>query len=188
LPFYTSPLQNEIGAYFTYRRWWVKPSVIARYGWGSRTAVRERQNYITPLRLRAPGTTQTTTTEAISDFSIAASLRHDFYKLNILGDRSVFRFTPQLTFTAGTQNYGLNESSNTYATPKGSNNPVVLRSEDQYLDQSTSFQPLSLSAFLKTELSYRKFFIQPQVGFHYFFPATDKHFTSALLLNVGFVF
>ena len=27
LPFYTSPLQNELYAYFTYRKWWVKPMV-----------------------------------------------------------------------------------------------------------------------------------------------------------------
>jgi hypothetical protein len=187
LPFYTSPLQNELGAYFTYRRWWAKPSLTARYGWGNRTNVQEQQTYITRLRLRLPGTTQTTATESIYDLSIAASLRHDFYKLNILGDRSVFRFTPQLTFAAGTQNYGLNESSNTYALNRGNNNPIVLRSKEQYLDQSLKFQPLSLSAFLKTELSYHKFFLQPQIGFHYFFPATDKHFTSAVLLNMGFV-
>ena len=38
LTFYTSPLQNELFGYFSYRKWWVRPSVAVSYGWGSRSA------------------------------------------------------------------------------------------------------------------------------------------------------
>ncbi|MBK8951543.1 MAG: hypothetical protein IPM85_03610 [Chitinophagaceae bacterium] len=32
--FYTTPIQNEFNAYFTYRKWWLRPSVSLSYGWG----------------------------------------------------------------------------------------------------------------------------------------------------------
>ncbi|MDB5196596.1 MAG: hypothetical protein JWP88_967, partial [Flaviaesturariibacter sp.] len=188
LSFYTSPLQNELGAYFTYRKWWIKPSVTARYGWGSRSAVQERQEYITSLRLRPYGFTRVSSTESISDFSVAASLRHDFYKLDIVGKRTVLRVTPQVNFTAGTQNFGLNQSSDTYGTIRSSNNPVLFNSAESYLDSKLYFQPLAAAVFLKTELTVGKAFIQPQVAFNYYFPATDKHFSSIITVNAGFIF
>jgi hypothetical protein len=188
LSFYTSPLENEIGAYFTYRKWWFKPSVVARYGWGSRSAVEEREEQLTSLRLRPYGFTRVSTTENIADFTIAASVRHDFYWLDLLGNKSVLRVTPQLSFASGTQKFGLNESSNTYVTPQGSNNAILYKSEGNYLDGQLYFQPISAAAYLKTELSFGRFFLQPQVSASYYFPATDKHFTASVLFNTGFIF
>ncbi|MDB5251416.1 MAG: hypothetical protein JWP27_585 [Flaviaesturariibacter sp.] len=188
LPFYTSPLDNEISAYFTYRRWWLKPSVVSRYGWGSRSAVAQREEQITSLRLRPYGFTRINTTENIADFSIAASVRHDFYWLDILGAKSVLRVTPQLSFASGTQKFGLNEFSDTYVTPQGSNSALLYKSEDNYLDGQLYFQPISAAAYLKTELSFGRFFVQPQVSASYYFPATEKHFTTSVQVNTGFIF
>lgn len=188
LPFYTSPLQNELGGYFTYRKWWVKPSLVARYGWGNRTSEKQRETYITSLRLRPYGFTRINSKESISDFAISLSARHDFYWLNAFGNRSLFRVSPQLSFTSGTQKFGLNESSNTYGTLRRRNTTVLYRARNNYLDSRLFFQPISAAAFIKTELSFGKFFIQPQVAFNYFFPATDKHFSSLFTLNMGVIF
>jgi hypothetical protein len=188
LPFYTSPLLNEISAYFTYRKWWFKPSVIAAYGWGSRKEYDEREAYITSLRLRPNGYTRINTEETISDFSLSFSVRHDFYKLAPLGAKSFFRFTPQISFTSGTQKFGFNQSSNTYGTRRVSNQSELYSSESNYLDDQLYFQPISAGVALKTELSYGKFFIQPQVAASYYFPATDKHFSSAFIVNLGLIF
>ncbi|HEX6335171.1 MAG TPA: hypothetical protein VFZ78_13150, partial [Flavisolibacter sp.] len=57
LPFYTSPLKNELYAYFTYRDFWVRPSVSVSYGWGSRTDYAQREEYINSLLLRPSGYT-----------------------------------------------------------------------------------------------------------------------------------
>src|SRR5689334_11299389 len=51
LPFYTSPLKNEVYAYFVYKKCWIKPSIALSYGWGARSDFEERQDYITSLRL-----------------------------------------------------------------------------------------------------------------------------------------
>ena len=51
LPFYTTPLQNELYAYFTYRKLWIKPTIAASYGWGSRSDYLKRESIIEDLRL-----------------------------------------------------------------------------------------------------------------------------------------
>jgi hypothetical protein len=188
LPFYTSPLLNEVSTYFTWRRSWFKPSVIASYGWGTRSEYQQREEYITSLRLRPKGFTRIDTKESVSDFSVATSVRHDFYKLNPLGPRTFARITPQITFTSGTQKFGFNQTSNTYGTTRTSNRSELYSSENNYLDDQLYFQPISVAAFIKTELSYGKCYLQPQLVFSYYFPATDKHFASAFTLNGGVIF
>ena len=55
LPFYTTPLKNDIYAYFTYRKWWIRPMLALSYGWGSRTDFEQREILIQDLRLRRGG-------------------------------------------------------------------------------------------------------------------------------------
>ena len=188
LPFYTTPLQNELYAYFTYRKWWLRPSISASYGWGSRTDYEEREELLTDLRLRRRGFTYINTTESISDFSVTASLRHDFYWLDIFGKKDFIRFTPQLAFTSGTQKFGFNQSSNTYATILRTGNNVLYNADNVYLDDQIKFQPLSLSFYLRSEYSLGKFFIQPQAIFDYYFPASTKNFNAVFSVNAGLIF
>jgi hypothetical protein len=189
LPFYTSPLKNEMNAYFTYKRWWVKPSITASYGWGSRSDYEEREEYITFLRLRPRGYTQINTEEHVNDFSVAASVRHDFYWLDVLGRDYVVRLTPQLMFVSGTQRFGFNQTSSTsYTLTKGNGKRVLFDSENVYLDDNVTFQPLSLTAYLKSELSIGKFFIQPQIALDYYLPARENNLSTGFLLNAGLIF
>lgn len=189
LPFYTSPLKNELNAYFTYKRWWVKPTVSASYGWGSRSDYQKREEYITSLRLRPTGYTQINTHESINDFSLTASARHDFYWLDFLGKGYVFRLTPQLMFVSGTQKFGFNQTSSTsYTLTKGNGKRVLINSDNVYLDDNVTFQPLSLTAYLKSELSIGKFFVQPQLALDYYIPAKENNLNAGFLLNAGLIF
>lgn len=188
LPFYTSPLKNEASVYFLYKDSWFKPAISASYGWGSRNDVEEREEYITSLRLRPNGWTRTDSRESISDFSVMASVRHDFYWLRVAGDRSAFKLSPQILFTSGTQRFGFNQTSNTYSGSKFGGVNILTNSENIYLDDQLFFQPLSLAAMLKAELSLGKFYVQPQAVIDYYFPASEKNVTTILSLNTGFVF
>jgi hypothetical protein len=187
LPFYTTPLLNEVGAYFTWKRWWVRPALLLSYGWGSRSAVDEREAYIISLRLRPDGFTRINTNESVTDFSVAASLRHDFYWLNVGPRQSALRLTPQLVFTAGTQKFGLNQNANTYGTVRATNLNELVATENQYLDDQLYFQPLSLTATLKLEWSWKWFLLQPQYVANYYFPGSQG-FLHIFRMNVGFVF
>lgn len=188
LTFYTSPLQNEAAAYFTWRKWGIRPSVSLSYGWGSRKAYEEREEYITSLRLRPNGYTRVDTEESISDFSLSASLRKDFYWLDVIGRNNAMRLTPQVVFTSGTQKFGFNQSSKTYGYTRRNGSSELYSSENFYLDDQLYFQPISLAGVLKAEASFGKFFIQPQVSVDYYFPATDKKFNTIVNMNLGFIF
>jgi hypothetical protein len=188
LPFYTTPLKNDLYSYFTYRGFWLKPSIAASYGWGSRSAYEERQEYITSLRLNTRGYTRINTRESVNDFNLIASVRHDFYWLNVLGKRDYARITPQIVFTSGTQKFGFNQTSSSYATLPRTGANVLYSTDNIALDDQLLFQPLSLSTYLKAEYSKGKFFFQPQLIFDYYFPATEKNLTTAFVVNAGVIF
>jgi hypothetical protein len=188
LSFYTTPLQNEVYAYFTYRKWWIRPTVALSYGWGSRTDYMERETLIQDLRLLRSGVIRINSKESISDFSLITSVRHDFYWLGLLSYKDHLRFTPQLSFISGTQKFGFNQSANTYATTIRTNSNILYNSENVYLDDQLDFQPLSLTMFLRGEYSFGKFFVQPQLVLDYYFPAADKNFSTLFSCNVGFIF
>ena len=188
LDFYTTPLQNELFAYFTYRKWWIRPTVALSYGWGNRTDYMERETLIQDLRLRRSGVTRINSTESISDFSLITSVRHDFYWLGVFSYKDHFRISPQLSFISGTQKFGFNQSANTYATLVRTGANVLYNSEDFYLDDQLNFQPLSLTMFLRGEYSFGKFFVQPQLILDYYFPTSQDNFSTLFSVNVGFIF
>jgi len=188
LSFYTTPIQNELYAYFTYRKWWLRPMLALSYGWGSRSDYEAREVLLQDLRLRRRGFTYINTEEKVSDFSLMASVRHDFYWLDVFTYHDHIRVTPQLTFTSGTQKFGFNQSSTTYATGIRNSSNVLYNTDNFYLDDELKFQPLSLTLFLRSEYTLGKFFIQPQLAFDYFFPASTKQFNTLFSVNAGFMF
>jgi hypothetical protein len=117
-----------------------------------------------------------------------ASVRHDFYWLDVFTYNDHIRITPQLLFTSGTQKFGFNQNSTTYAQTIRTGTDVLYSSENVYLDNKMNFQPLSLTMYLRSEYSIRKFFIQPQVVFDYYFPASSKNFSVLASVNAGFMF
>jgi hypothetical protein len=188
VPFYTSPLQNGAFAYFTYRDLIIKPTISANYGWGSRSAYTERKELINSIRLKKRGYTRVNTLESINDLTVTASIKHDFYWLNVFSKNEYIRLTPQVSFVSGTQKFGINQSSDTYGIVKGTGANILFNSQNSYLDDSRYFQPLSLSGFIKTEYAKGKFFVQPQIMVDYYFPAKENNLGTALLLNTGFIF
>jgi hypothetical protein len=108
--------------------------------------------------------------------------------MNVFGKRDYIRFTPQLVFVSGTQKFGFNQTSSTYTTLPITGANVLYSSDNVSLDDQLVFQPLSLSTYLKAEYSKGKFFFQPQLIFDYYFPANEKSFTTAIVLNAGVIF
>lgn len=188
LPFYTTPLINELYGYFTYRRSFIRPTVALSYGWGSRSDYSQREEQILDLRLRRRGFTYINTEESIRDFSLITSIRHDFYWLDVFTYRDHIRFTPQLSFTSGTQNFGFNQKSSTYVNILRNNSSVLYSTENVYLDDQLKFQPLALTMHFRGEYSIGKFFIQPQFTMDYYFPAANNNFNSIFSINVGCMF
>ncbi|HYO23182.1 MAG TPA: hypothetical protein VER36_12320 [Flavisolibacter sp.] len=187
LPFYTSPLQNELYAYFTHRKSWFKPSVGLSYGWGSREDFEEREEKIKGIKLARRGVTRITTTESVSDFSLLTSIRHDFYFREKLASDYI-RITPQISFVTGTQQFGFNQTANTYVTVRRTGQNVLYATENMAMDDQLNFQPVSLTGFIKAEYAKRKIYVQPQLIFDYYFPASSNNFSTAFIINAGLLF
>lgn len=188
LDFYTSPLTKEASVYFLYRDSWLKPSIAVNYAWGSQTHVEEREEKIKLLRGKPlNSTTIIETTENVSDLSVAASVKHDFYWLNVLLKSDYFRFSPQLTLISGTQRFGFNQTSNSNIYNSKSGITILQNTEQMSLSESSTFKPLSLSARLRGEFSTGIFFIQPQILLDYYFPAEEKNFTTGFAITTGII-
>ena len=162
--------------------------VSVGYGWGSRTDYKERETLIQDLRLRRNGFTRVNSRESVSDLSVVASVRHDFYWLDVFTYNDHFRISPQLNFTSGSQKFGFNQSSNTYGVTVRTGTNVLYGSDNVSLDDKLYFQPLSLTFYLRTEYAIGKFYIQPQLILDYYFPATEKKFSGLFAINTGFMF
>lgn len=187
LSFYTSPLENEVYTYFTYRNWWIRPTIAVSYGWGKRENFEEVEERIRNINLSRRGFTRINTHEKVADLNLFTSVRHDFYFLRALGSDYI-RLTPQISFVSGSQQFGFNQVTNSYATVRRTGRNILYYSDQQSFDDQFYFQPISLTTFLKTEYASGKFYVQPQLMLDYYFPTSDSHFSTAFFLNLGFVF
>jgi hypothetical protein len=207
LPFYTSPLSNEINAYMTYRGWWLRPALSAVYGWGSTSSVEKQAQRIknikkekkvngrgNPRRPEPGGQGDSTTTiielnESITDISLAASVKHDFYWRNVVSKKDYFRLTPQLALTGGTQRFGLAQTiSSSYTSEKHSSTVNFYNTQKNLISVHSAFQLLALSARIRTEFSKGIWFVQPQLFFDYYFPETERKVEPSVVLNAGILF
>ncbi|PSL46742.1 hypothetical protein CLV51_103724 [Chitinophaga niastensis] len=96
----TTPITNELFAYFYYRKWWVQPGVSLDYGWGK----------------DALEGNHTKETFRGNDFNFIAALRHPFIFNAVMSRRDVVLFTPSVNFTMGTANYYSNLKAFQYVT------------------------------------------------------------------------
>jgi hypothetical protein len=183
LPFYVSPLENEINAYFVWRKTWLQPGIAVNWGWGSRTGYEKRLKFIERLQRRVLFFRRTE--ESIADFSLTVSVKHDFYWINVFSKKDYIKFAPQFSFSSGTQQFGFNQTTGTYGLKRLN---TLFNSGNVNLDDKVKFQPISVTAYIRTEYSLGKFFIQPQLLFDYYFPAKEDNLTTLFSVNTGFIF
>jgi hypothetical protein len=134
------------------------------------------------------GTTTIETTESIADFSLTASVKHDFYWLNVVSKKDFFRVTPQLALTGGTQKYGLAQTNSLYVSEKQTGASILYNTDKNFVAAQSKFQLLALSARLRTEVSKGIFFFQPQLIFDYYFPERNNNVVTAFVVNAGILF
>ena len=169
LDFYTTPIQNEVFGYFSYKNWPVRPTLGVSYGWGSKTSFEQKKIKILKKRLKGSRNLYVTekTEESISDLSLMLSVRKDFNFHNVLLKRDLISLTPVLIFNAGTQQYGFNTS---YSMEASSIKVNVLPSSTAITDKS-AFLPQSLAMVCRVTYMKSRYILQPQVLFDYYLPA-----------------
>jgi hypothetical protein len=166
---------------------------MANLGWGSRTEFTKREvTYTTvvsnALRKRDIPVVNTVTIvrrnkESIVDFSLAGSVRHDFYWLDIFSKKDYIRLSPIVALTGGTQKFGFNQTTGAFGPLRAA---VLNNKENISLQQK--FQLLSGTLYLRGEYAIGKFFIEPQLLIDYYFPGDKDVLTTAISFTAGFMF
>jgi hypothetical protein len=186
LPFYTTPIQQELFAYFGIKKWKLRPTVSVSYGWGSQHSYEERRVLLWNrwLQRSERGVIRVKNEESVADLATTASLKYYFMWYDVLKKDDGFTFTPVLLFTAGTQRFGFNTSYQSSSTVIRNN----FLPSNQEVSQQTGFGAQSVSLVLRADYSIGKFFIMPQVLMDYYLPKSDDHFNVAYSVITGFNF
>lgn len=187
LSFYTTPIHDEVFAYFTYKDWWLRSTVSMSYGWGSNTEFQKEKKLIWSRRLQQFQSYYITVKnqESVRDLSLTVSVRKDFDWYDVLMKKDNITITPVLMLNSGTQQFGFNTSysynlSTIRTNSLPSNNNVAA---------STNFDLQSASAVLRASYLKGKFMIQPQVFFDYYLQPTDSNPLNIVYsVSVNFAF
>lgn len=167
LDFYTTPIQNEVFAYFSYKKWWVRPTLSLSYGWGSKEESELRE---APWRLRLlRNRYYVKNVTSIRDFSATVSVRKDIDWYSVLAKADNVTLTPIVMLNAGTQTFGFNTSYSYNFSPVRANS---LPSNKEISD-NTQFALQSACFALRGSFIKGRFLLQSQVLFDYFLQDLD---------------
>jgi hypothetical protein len=187
LDFYTTPISNEVFTYFSYKGWWLRPTISLSYGWGTKTEYEKQKYRIWSRQLQQVQDYYVTikNVESVKDFSVTFSLRKDFNWYDVLGKDDNFTFTPVLLLNGGTQQFGFNTSySYTFNTVRINSLPSNSSASDQ-----TGFALQSTGAILRASYMKGKFLVQPQVLFDYYLlPTESERLNTVFSINFSLAF
>lgn len=188
LDFYTTPIKNELFAYFTYKNWWVRPSVSFSYGWGSRTQYdKERAQRLAVLLSQSDNYyVIVKNEESVRDFSMTLSLRKDIDWFNVISGEDNITFTPAILVNFGTQNFGFNTSySYSHNAPELLPNSLPSNNE---ITSSAEFAPQSTTLLLRGSYLKGKFLLQPQLLLDYGLQSSDKSLRTVFSITAAVTF
>jgi hypothetical protein len=187
LDFYTTPIRDEVYAYFSYKGWWLRPTLSVSYGWGSKTAYEEQKYRLWSRQLQRVNSYYVTVknVESVKDMSVTFSLRKDFDWYDVLGKDDNITITPVLLVNGGTQQFGFNTSySYTFNAVRVNSLPSNSSASDQ-----TDFAFQSAGAIIRASYMKGKFLVQPQVLFDYYLQPTDTNpFNVVYSINLSLAF
>lgn len=188
LEFYTTPIKNELFTYFTYKDWWVRPSISFSYGWGSRTQYdKERARRLALLASQSDNYyVIVKNEESVRDFSMTVSLRKDIDWFNVLSHEDNITLTPALLVNFGTQNFGFN-TSYTYSHNSPELLPNSLPSNNE-ITSSAEFAPQSATLLLRGSYLKGKFLVQPQMLLDYGLLPGDKSLRTVFTITAAVMF
>jgi hypothetical protein len=182
LSFYTTPIQNEVYAFFNLKKWWLEPGIAVSYGWGSKTEFerKEIEVYLQRLKSSRKKIILIQRDESVRDFSTLFSLRHSFIFNDVLLRNDQLTIRPVMLLSAGTQNFGFNTS---FTSASMNNNNILPPSTNITDVRGLDFQ--SSTFVLQVDYSLGRYYIIPQVMLDYYLHQADKRLNSVVSLTAG---
>lgn len=187
LDFFTTPIQNEAYAYFSYKDWFIRPTISLGYGWGTHTSYEKKKIEILKKRSKNSRSLYVIerTDETVRDISMIFSLKKDFNFHSILSSGDLLSVTPVVLLNMGTLQYGFNS---TYSLERTEKIPVNILPSNTSLSDRSNFSAQSTAMILRSSYFIGNLMIQPQVIFDYYLPHSTDPLTTAFSLTAGMSF
>ncbi len=179
---YSSPFNNEWYAYIHGKKQWMRPGLSLGYARGQYKDVYIKDTTILGLHRIFFDTTRTT----LSDFSIAASVSHDFEWNGVFSKNDNITVTPVLYLTGGTQFYEVHSQYKFIWLAEAGR---LARKFRTTADHNTNFQLQSLACLLSVDYYIGGFSISPQYYVSYFLPsASSGRWSNIGGISIGWIF
>jgi hypothetical protein len=180
IPDFATPYDNEFYGYLFLTKGAIQPGLTLGYATGKFTNVFRG-------RVQGPQGNQVFVIDSQktkqADFSISASVQHDFNWYDVLSANDGLSFTPTLMLNAGSSNTTILSHSNKLVS-----NIVAKRPNNRFRIVNEGFQFYSLGLSLNLMYEIGKFYVQPEAYFDYYLLESDKKFTSLFSITAGFNF
>lgn len=168
----STPIKNEIFAYFYYRKWWMQPGLSLDYGWGKHVS----EGLHTKETLHG------------NDFNIIASVRHPFIFSGVVSRFDALMVTPSVNMTLGTANYYSNLKAFQYITR--SPQMVKLRNppgKELNFEDHTEFEPRAVDITMSVSYFIGRINLAPSYTVFKPLTGTDQgimsYFTARILYS-----
>lgn len=176
---YSSPIQNDIYTYASYKKKWLEPGIALGYSTG-------KYSEINQFTIQATGNMYIDTgTYKIKALSMMASVSHDFQWSGLLNSDDGLGFTPSFIMNFGS------DSTETISHTVFPNLLRFLKRRGRLpkLSGKNSFSAQSVALSLDFNYAIGNFTILPQLYLDYYLPETaEKRFTQTFTLSVGYSF
>ncbi|MBI1779960.1 MAG: hypothetical protein HYR66_01105 [Sphingobacteriales bacterium] len=188
----TTPFNNEVYGYIIGKKGWLQPGLAAGWAGGKYSEIYKIDTFklvtIGGITKRINFTIRDTVHTTIKDFSVTASLQHEFDWTNIFDSDDEFTFTPTLMLSAGAQDYAIKQS----ASVSLKRFPLRLRRLARGANGNTGFQFQSAGLSLSGNYTTGKFYIAPQYYLDYYLPndlaAGEKRLNGFFNVTLGVTF
>lgn len=189
---FSSPIQNDLYTYVTYKKSWIEPGISFGYSTGKFKEV---------FKLKTPTgrTFIDTGTYRISTFSMMASVSHSFTWDDVAKKNDGLVFTPSIQLNMSSDSTksishtiskaDLRELRILATNLRAEFKKLGLKPKFQKLQGSNSFKVQSIGLNLNASYSLGSFSIEPQLYLDYYLQKTDdKKLTYFPSLSIGYTF
>jgi len=178
LPDFATPYDNEFYGYVFLAEGAIQPGITFGYATGKYTNI-FRGKIAGPLGGGIIFVVDSQKTKQ-SDFSVSASVQHDFEWYDIFKNDDGLSFTPTLMLNTGSSTTTVLAHSNRLV-----NNVIAKRPNNRFRQQNTGFQVYSLGLSLNLMYEIGKLYLQPQAYLDYYLQESAQRFTSLFSLTAG---
>lgn len=169
-----TPINNELFAYFYYRKWWLQPGVVFDFGWGKEVTTIGRLTH----------------TVMGKDFNIITAVRHPFIFMDVLIPEDAILLTPSLGFTMGTANYYSNLKAFQYVARSSKIKKARKKRASREIEiaDKTNFEPRAIDVTINLSYLIGKLTIAPSFTLFKPLQGEDKQVMAYFTARVNYSF